>query len=297
MHKVSVIGFFMVIGLLFQSCSTSEVIKFNLPNIPLWKDVNVNFVKSDDGVQLAYRESGNMKSDKALIFVPGSTMYGYYYIPFMKAISGKNLYIRVIDLRGHGNSGGKRGDVPHENSLVDDLNKHILKIKSVNPGIEIIIGGHSLGAGVCGRYLEKYGFDSVNSVLYISPFFHYKQPGMKDTSYVDVNYFKTIFGDPHDITQVYHPARDDPKLVRTYTKMMSIASMVEDYHQFSKSHKTRALFIEGKKDELFEWEEATNIFQNQDGIKYIFLPTAAHLDIFFKGGANKIKEWLYDSKF
>jgi len=296
MYRVGVIGFFIAMGLLLHSCRTSEVFNFNLPNISPWKDINVKFVKSDDGVQLAYRESGNIKSDKTLIFIPGSTMYGYYYIPFMKAISEKNLYLRVIDLRGHGNSQGKRGDVPHENSLVDDLNIHILKIKSVNPDTEIIIGGHSMGAGVCGRYLERYGFDAVKRVLYVSPFFHYKQPGMKNTSYVDVNYFNTIFGDPHDVTQVYHPTGDDPKLVRTYTKIMANASMVEDYHQFRKSHKTKTLFIEGKKDELFDWKEATNIFQSQDDIKYVFLPTAAHLDIFFKGGADKIKEWLLHSK-
>ena len=34
-----------------------------------------------------------------------------------------------------------------------------------------------------------------------------------------------------------------------------------------------------------------------DNIVYIFLPTAAHLDIFAKGGADKIKEWLNESRF
>lgn len=273
------------------SCSHPKDFKFNLPDISPWTDIEIKFLTASDGIKLAYRELGNIQSQKGMIIVPGSTMYGYYYIPFMKSMLDEDLYIRVIDLRGHGDSGGDRGDVPDENSLVEDLNAHVSHINSMNPNMKIVICGHSMGAGVCGRYLETYGYDSVDGAVYLAPFFHYRQPGMKDADYVDVNIFMTIFGSDHEITQVYHPTGDDPKLVRKYTKIMSKASMVKDFFSFKENHTTKSIFVIGKQDELFDWVESQRIFSDSKNISYIILSDATHLDVDVKG-SEEVVNWL-----
>ena len=147
-----------------------------------------------------------------------------------------------------------------------------------------------MGAGICGRYLEYYGFNSVKGVVYISPFFHYKQSGMKNPGYVDVNILKVLFGGDHTISQIYHPSSDDPKLVRKYTNMMRKASMVSDYSEFRKNHTTNTILIIGKKDELFDWEKTIQIF-NDKNIKYILLNNTGHLN-FKIDFLKKLSKWI-----
>lgn len=259
------------------SCTTAGSFRFNLPDTAVVKDIKVQYIRSEDNIKLAYREAGSPTGKTGIIFVPGSTMYGYYYVPLINELSKYNILVRVIDIRGHGNSDGARGDVPDENRLIDDLSLHIRDMKSKNPEINIIIGGHSMGGGICGRYLEHYGYNSVKGVIYIAPFFHWKQPGMKNPGYVDVSIFKIIFGGDHTKSQIYNVNSDDPKLVREYSNIMSRASMVSDFSQFRKNHSTDTIFVIGKDDELFDWEKSLLIF-NDKRVRYILLDNTGHLN-------------------
>jgi len=266
----------IIIGTL--SCSNSNKFKFSLPDAKNYKDIEVKFLKSDDNVKLAYRQIGSEKYNAAIVFVPGSTMYGYYYVYLLTELSKYNILVRIIDIRGHGDSEGPRGDVPSENTLVKDLSLHIKDLKSKNPGMKIVIAGHSMGGGICGRYLEHYGYDSVNGVVYVAPFFHYKQDGMKKAGYVNVKILTVLFGGDHSVSQTYNPNSDDPKLVREYTNIMSNASMVSDFKKFRKNHTTKTIFIIGKNDELFEPEKSMQIFFDKKNIKYILLDETGHVN-------------------
>jgi pimeloyl-ACP methyl ester carboxylesterase len=287
------LAFMMSVLLMMNACATTNTKQFGfyVPKAEHWQDREVKNITADDGIKLAYREEGDIHCSKAFILVPGSTMYGYYYVPFMDKLASDKLYVRTIDLRGHGDSEGPRGDVPDEFSLIKDLHAHITQILSINPQVKIIISGHSMGAGICGKYLEKYGYDSVAGAVYLAPFFHWRQPGMKSVKYVDVDMFKTIFGDDHGVTQVYHPTSDDLKLVRKYTKMMSKASMVTDYSSFRSNHTTHSLYLIGKKDELFDWEESPSIFKNQSNMELAVIEEATHLDI-LERCPDEILQWL-----
>ncbi len=285
--------FMIAISGLMTGCATytPERFPFYVPPSEPWKDMQVQYIKGPDGTSLAYRQAGDLSTDKVMILVPGSTMYGYYYVPYMEKLSGFGITVRTIDLRGHGNSGGPRGDVPDEDALIDDLHRHIVTVRNVNPRLKIFLAGHSLGAGVCGKYLEKYGYDSVTGAVYFAPFFHWRQPGMKPASYVEVDYLKIIFGGAHTVTQVYHPASDDHKLVRKYTKIMGQASMLSSYGSFRSKHTTPSLYLIGKKDELFDWKTSPDIFKDTSRMKTIVYEDAAHLDILEKGLADTVS-WL-----
>ncbi len=264
-------------AIIIAGCACSNNFKFNLPPAPDWADAKVKFIMAHDTTKLAYRETESSNCKKGIIFIPGSTMYGYYYVPLMNELSKYNIAVRVIDIRGHGDSEGHRGDVPNENSLIDDLSLHIEDMKAKYPRIEILIGGHSMGGGICGRYVEHNGYNSVKGIVYLSPFFHYKQAGMKNPGYVDVSILKVLFGNEHDVTQWYHPSSTDPKLVTQYTNMMSIASMVSDYSSFRKNYTTNTFFIIGKEDELFDWNESIKIFEDKN-TTYNLIEKTGHLN-------------------
>ena len=278
-HFTALLSLCILMFILF-SCSAKSNFRFTLPDTASFKDIPVQYLTAPDTAKLAYREIGKPTGNIAFIFIPGSTMYGYYYIPMITELAKYNIFVRIIDIRGHGDSDGTRGDVPNENTLIDDLALHIHDLKLKNPGINIVIGGHSMGGGICGRYLEHYGYDSVKGVVYIAPLFHYMQPGMKNPGYVDVSIIKFLFGGNHTMYQFYHPSSDDPKLVREYSNIMAEASMVKDFPKFRKNHSTNAVYIIGKEDELFEWNKSLQIFENKN-VKYIVLEKTGHLNYKF----------------
>jgi len=54
-----------------------------------------------------------------------------------------------LDLRGHGNSEGRRGDSPNEDTFVKDLQSFYSFVEEQNKDLPIYLGGHSMGAGLC----------------------------------------------------------------------------------------------------------------------------------------------------
>jgi len=263
------------------SCLTKKECNFHIPDLSKWDDIKVEYLTSSDNIELAYRQLTPKNPQKAIIFIPGATMYGYYYIPFMEKIYNKNILIRVIDLRGHGDSGGKRGDAPDDDSIINDLKLHINDIQNKYKEIDLFIGGHSMGAGICGRFLEKYGSFDIKGIIYIAPFFHYSQPGMKDAGFVEVDILKLISGEDHEITYTYYPMGNDPKLVRYYTKIMGKATMVEDYNKFKKENNIYSLLAIGKNDELFEWNKIFNDFNNNSKMIKVAIENETHLGIIY----------------
>ena len=287
----------LTILIALTGCAThhSGNVMLKIPSFEPRADMQVQYIKGSDGTSLAYRQTGDLQVDKVLILIPGSTMYGYYYVPYMEKLSQYGIAVRTIDLRGLGDSGGPRGDVPDENSLIRDLHRHIISVRNVNPKAKIFIAGHSASSGICGKYLEKYGYDSVAGVIYFAPFFHWRQPGMKSLNYVDVNYLNVFFGGEHSVTQNYHPDSDDPKLVRQYTKVMVNASMLSDYDSFRSNQNTPSLYLIGKKDELFDWVKSPAIFKDKSHLKVIVYENATHLDILYQSLADTVA-WLEQSR-
>lgn len=58
-----------------------------------------------------------------------------------------------FDLRGHGRSGGQRGDTPSFDHFTDDISILLEKTKEMYPGIPTFIYGHSLGGMLVLFYL------------------------------------------------------------------------------------------------------------------------------------------------
>lgn len=68
-----------------------------------------------------------------------------------EAMAERRIRLVTFDLRGHGRSGGKRGDVPSYASLLDDLQ---LLVSEVDDGATpLFLFGHSLGGQITLNYL------------------------------------------------------------------------------------------------------------------------------------------------
>jgi non-heme chloroperoxidase len=122
-----------------------------------------------DGEALAYRfyESA---SERILIFVHGSSYHGAGYHALAAAISGSGCAKVVLpNLRGHFQSGRRRGDVEYVGQLEDDVSDLIGFMRQAGLKGPIILGGHSSGGGFAIRFAGGACGASVSNYLILSP--------------------------------------------------------------------------------------------------------------------------------
>jgi non-heme chloroperoxidase len=123
-----------------------------------------------DGEQLAYRiyESS---SDRILIFIHGSSYHGGGYHALASAISlGGAAKVVLPNLRGHYQSGRRRGDVDYIGQLEDDLDDLIAFLRaSEQLRGPITLGGHSSGGGLAIRFAGGAHAADLSSTLLLAP--------------------------------------------------------------------------------------------------------------------------------
>jgi non-heme chloroperoxidase len=86
------------------------------------------------------------------------------------------------DLRGHGHTPERRGDVDYIGQLEDDLADLIALVRKVNPNAMLIVGGHSSGGGLAVSFAgSRYG-DQAEAYILLSPFLKYNAPTTRSDS-------------------------------------------------------------------------------------------------------------------
>ncbi|SQH75306.1 Hydrolase, alpha/beta fold family (modular protein) [Shewanella benthica] len=134
-----------------------------------------------DGTLLDYRYY-HSDSNKVLILLHGSGWHSQQFFPLAKYISEQGLaQVVTPDLRGHGMSPKRRGDIDYLGQFEDDLAdligqlKQDAELKDVKNS-SIIMGGHSSGGGLAIRFAGgEYG-DLADAYLLLAPFIYYNAP-------------------------------------------------------------------------------------------------------------------------
>jgi len=135
-----------------------------------------------DGKQLAYRHYP-AQSDKVIILLHGSGWHSQYFLPLAEFISSEGLaQVYTPDLRGHGPTPERRGDVDYIDQLEDDLADFVAMIRKDNPKAMLIMGGHSSGGGLAIRFAgSRYG-QQADAYLLLSPWLKYNAPTIRPKS-------------------------------------------------------------------------------------------------------------------
>ncbi len=133
------------------------------------------FFKSSDGVDLSYYSYEPVsagKTDGAVIFIHGG---GAGYQKLAEDLSTKhNIAVYFMDIRGHGNSGGPRGDSPSIGQVQLDLKFFIQFVKGKNPDVPLFLAGHSSGGALVLNYLTWNSDKNLKGYVFISPELGYK---------------------------------------------------------------------------------------------------------------------------
>lgn len=137
---------------------------------------------ADDGENLGYRYIP-AKSDNAplVILVHGSGWHGGSYQWLARQIAGNgDIAVAIPDLRGHGPSPERRGDVDYIGQLEDDVAS--LARQLLKPGQKLILAGHSSGGGFVIRFAGGKHGGMLDGAVLLSPYLNYKAPTMRENA-------------------------------------------------------------------------------------------------------------------
>lgn len=107
--------------------------------------MKAQFLNTDKNIRLAYFEQIAPRSNIGVVIVHGLAEHSGRYTEFMNELYDDGISSFAIDIRGHGHSNGRRGDINSMNDYVSDINAFIDFIKAKYPKMKIALFGHSLG--------------------------------------------------------------------------------------------------------------------------------------------------------
>jgi acylglycerol lipase len=222
---------------------------------------------ASDGIPLSYRRYVPASPCAVVLFYHGGGTYsgaGYQHIG-QGLQTQFNMAVYTPDIRGHGDSGGPRGDAPNPRQVWADITTFIKHIRAEFPSSPLFLGGHSSGAGLVLNYAGQPDHEPVDGYVLLSPQLGFRSQTDRPDQVapfvkVDISAFiayavssGALCGHDYAV-QFNYPAEilaNDPKLVNAITVTMSEAitpSAPKD--QFASIDRPFGLWI-GSEDELF----------------------------------------------
>ena len=131
-------------------------------------------VEMSDGWDMPVRIYGTQSAEKPLlIFIHGSGWLGLQFNSISKSLSDV-AYVLVPDLRGHGATPERRGDVDYigqmEDDLADLITAHAL------PNQMVVLAGHSSGGGLVARFAGGTHGALMDRAILLAPFLKHNAP-------------------------------------------------------------------------------------------------------------------------
>ncbi|HEX2545777.1 MAG TPA: alpha/beta hydrolase [Ramlibacter sp.] len=113
---------------------------------------------ASDGDNLAVQEwhlAPGVRPRAAVLVVHGLGEHAGRYDTVARVLNGWGFSVRSYDQYGHGDSDGTRGGLPHPTRLLDDLADLVESTRVRNPGVPLIVLGHSLGGLVAASFVAR----------------------------------------------------------------------------------------------------------------------------------------------
>lgn len=114
----------------------------------------------------------------AVLVIHGIGEHHGRYSRVFDFLLARDFAVASFDLRGHGKSDGKQGDIPHYESLLDDIDLMTTEVRRSLGEVNVALYGHSLGANIV-----------LNHVL--------RRPGTVAAAVGTAAWIRTAFAPPH----------------------------------------------------------------------------------------------------
>ena len=273
----------------------------------------LEYVQASDDTSLAFRSYLPLQAKAILIFYHGAGAHsGLSYNHIGVGLRDKfEIAVYMPDLRGHGSSGGDRGDAPSDKQVWQDINTMITHARVQYPKLPIFVGGHSGGAGLTLNYGTWEQRAPIDGYVFLAPYFGFRSETSHDKDKNGGYEFSTInvsdfvinsmsgglfFGHSKAVKFNYPASvlEEHPKIVAFNTINMS--KSVTPYSPDTQllELKQFGLWI-GNKDEAFDPLKVTRFAEENSDIKankeIIMIEGENHFSIII-GASNFIGSWI-----
>ena len=128
---------------------------------PLWPPAQLDNVASctssitaADGTPLLVRRWSTASDPWALmLLVHGLAEHSGRYERTSRLLADAGIDVTAFDLRGHGGSGGRRGDVERWTDYLDDIAVRLAAVRTEAHGRPVVLFAHSYGGLICTDYV------------------------------------------------------------------------------------------------------------------------------------------------
>lgn len=265
-----------------------------------------------DGARLALREYA-AESETAVLILHGSTTHDATYAPLARFIAARNLARAfTLTLRGHGMSGGARGDVAYVAQNVDDVADMLENIRATTRPKRLVLLGHSLGGGLALRFIESRYASSIDGCILLAPYIGSRTPLQdRNTHVIAARVFwqhaiPLALGDALGITRGQHlPCIEFDMLPGFRTPMEVTRYSYRGWMAVSPSRRLRRaldafrkphLVVLSDGDELFVPDKLASYFQGVPQLELARIAQATHSGIAFHPETHAyIAQWLEQS--
>ncbi|KXT29175.1 alpha/beta hydrolase fold family protein [Candidatus Phytoplasma oryzae] len=196
-----------------------------------------------------------------IIFTHGLGENTQDYVHLANFFNSLSYNILLYDVRGHGKSSGKKGDIKNFHVFLDDL-KYLVDFVKKKNNLKIFLIGHSMGGIIVNNYLVKYG-NVDGAIISSTPVLFYKKNKFLKYPFYFFNFFKKKLNfNSSKITYIpikkgFYPYRLDfvtPRLLRNllFLSLIYLEKKINFYL-------TTVLFLYSLKDEIV-FSENINVF-------------------------------------
>ena len=114
---------------------------------------------------------------KVICIVHGIGEYGGRFDRVAEAFRKKNMAVCALDLRGHGESAGKRGQCAPRKCILDDISALIKYTEERYFGKQIVLYGHSMGGNIVLDYRARGDLnDHISAYIISAPWVRLVRP-------------------------------------------------------------------------------------------------------------------------
>ena len=129
--------------------------------------METKYLEIDSKIKIANFFEYSQNSNFGVVIIHGLAEHKGRYKEFIRQLLNNNISVFAMDIRGHGESTGRRGDVKYFKNYLSDLHAFISQIKEKHPELKLAIFGHSLGGLIASAYACEY--NTIDMLILSSP--------------------------------------------------------------------------------------------------------------------------------
>ena len=263
------------------------------------------YLTATDGTRLAYFADVPANPVATLVFYHGSgANAGAGYLTFGHQVAERfHVATYLFDMRGHGKSGGRRGDAPSQDQMFADTQTAVDFVKHTHPQLPEYAGGHSAGAGLVLNSENRIDHE-VAGYVFLAPDFglHSGTELQSDASNFATISHRALIADvvtnglldahTYAVSFAYTPEQiTRARMVSRYTTTMAIAQNADNSAKIlAGTAKPVGVWI-GSDDEVFDAAKVLTWARHAPQVTTGTVPGADHLGVIDRSVAD-VGTWL-----